>query len=186
MFRPLLAVLALALTTLAANAADKDFLYLELKSGTVKIELLDELAPGHVERVIALTDAGAYDGIAFHRVIDGFMAQTGDVEFGKVADDGSVSDRAGFGGSDMPDLKAEFSTEPFDRGIVGAARSQNPNSANSQFFIMFDRSSGLDGQYTVWGRVVEGMEFVDNIKRGDRARNGVVSMPDKIVRAWTE
>ena len=186
MFRSLVAALALAATTFAAAAADKDFLYLELKSGTVKIELLDEIAPNHVDRVIALSDSGSYDGIAFHRVIDGFMAQTGDVKYGRVAEDGSVSDRAGVGGSDMPDVAAEFSEEPFERGTVGAARTQDPNTANSQFFIMFDRSPGLDRNYTVWGRVVEGMEHVDSIKRGSRAHNGKVVQPDRIIRAWTE
>lgn len=186
MFRTFLAVLALAVGTMTAAAADKAFLMLELKSGTVKIELLDEVAPKHVERVITLADRGAYDGIAFHRVMDGFMAQTGDVQFGKVAEDGTVSDKAGFGGSDLPDLPAEFSSTPFERGMVGAARSQNPDSANSQFFIMFDRADFLDGKYTVWGKVVDGMPHVDNIKLGDSGANGKVDMPDRIIRAWTE
>ena len=145
-------------------------LYLDLKDGRVVIELKPDLAPQHVERIKTLTREGFYDGIVFHRVIDGFMAQTGDPT------------GTGTGGSSYPDLPAEFTSTPFGRGVVGMARSQNPNSANSQFFIMFDRAAGLDGQYTVFGEVVEGMEFVDEIKKGDRARNGMVSGPDSIVR----
>ena len=186
MFKTLLAALALAATTVAAAAAEKSFLMLELKSGTVKIELLEDIAPKHVERVKTLAGSGKYDGIAFHRVIDGFMAQTGDVQFGKVAEDGTISSQAGFGGSDLPDLPAEFTGTPFDRGIVGAARSQSPNSANSQFFIMFEAGHFLNNNYTVWGRVVEGMQHVDNIKRGDRETGKIDGTPDKIVRAWTE
>ena len=188
MLKPFLAVLALAIGTLAAAAADKTHLMLELKSGTVKIELMPDVAPQHVERIITLAGQGAYDGIAFHRVIEGFMAQTGDVKWGKLADDGTVSDRAGYGGSDLPDLPAEFSDIPFERGTVAAARAQNPNSANSQFFIMFDRDpygSSLDGSYTIWGRVVDGMTHVDNIKLGS-GRSGKVDRPDQIIRAWTE
>ena len=186
MLRPLIAALALALTTSIAAAADKDFLMLELKDGTVKIELLDDVAPGHVERIVTLAEEGAYDGIAFHRVMEGFMAQTGDVKYGKVEGDGSVSDYAGVGGSDYPDLKAEFSSTPFERGTVGAARTRDPDTANSQFFIMFARAGHLDGQYTVWGRVIEGMEHVDAIKRGNPNDNGKVTGPDRIIRAWTE
>lgn len=186
MLKSFLAAVVLAATTLSAAAADKSYLMLKLKSGEVKIELLKEVAPNHVARIKALTKAGKYDGIAWHRVMEGFMAQTGDVRYGRVADDGSVSDRAGYGGSDMPDLKAEFSDIPFDRGIVGAARGGNDiNSANSQFFIMVERNSGLDGSYTVWGRVVEGMPHVDNIKLGARG-SGIVTGPDKIIRAWIE
>ncbi len=186
MFKPILAAIVLAVTTLTAAAADKSYLMLKLKSGDVRIELLEEVAPNHVARIKKLTNAGKYDGIAFHRVMEGFMAQTGDVRYGKVAADGSVSDKAGYGDSDEPDLKAEFSDIPFERGIVGAARGGNDiNSANSQFFIMFERNSGLDGDYTVWGRVVEGMPHVDNIKLGARG-SGKVTGPDKIIRAWIE
>ncbi len=148
----------------------------------MKIELLPDVAPKHVERIVTLAEQGAYDGVAFHRVIDGFMAQTGDVQNGKVQSDGSVSPRAGTGGSDMPDLPAEFSDTPFERGTVGMARSQSPNSANSQFFITFAPTPHLNGQYTVVGRVVEGMENVDEIKRGS-GQGGSVSQPDKIVKA---
>ena len=136
----------------------------ELKDGTVAIELLTEIAPKHAERMKALARAGAYDGVIFHRVIEGFMAQTGDVEHGKP---GGNAGRAGTGGSDLPDLPAEFSGIPHDRGTLGAARSQNPNSANSQFFINFKDNHFLNGQYTVYGRVISGMEFVDKIARGE-------------------
>ncbi len=182
----LVAALALVLG-LALPASAEEHLVIELKSGRVVIDLLEDVAPGHVERVIALTKSGAYDGIAFHRVIDGFMAQTGDVQYGKVAADGSVDRQAGFGGSDLPDLQAEFSNIPFERGVVGAARGgHSVNSANSQFFIMFDRNSGLDGSYTVWGRVIEGMEHVDNIKLGARSQNGAVSQPDRMIKVYLE
>jgi len=149
-------------------------LMLQLKDGTVDIELLPNLAPKHVERIVTLTDKGFYDGIVFHRVIDGFMAQTGDPT------------GTGMGGSDLPDLPAEFSSEPFVRGVVGAARTQDPNSANSQFFIMFADAPHLNGQYTVFGKVVAGMEFVDNIKKGSQADNGSVTDPDKIISAKIE
>jgi len=147
-------------------------------TGTITIDLLPELAPNHVAQISALAEQGAYDGVVFHRVIDGFMAQTGDVKFGLK--DGDTS-RAGTGGSDLPNVEAEFSDEPFVRGIVGMARSASPDSANSQFFIMFDRSENLDGQYTVVGRVIEGMDVVDAIKKGDRAQNGSVMDPDHMV-----
>ncbi len=142
---------------------------LELKDGTVDIELLPELAPGHVQRVIDLTATGYYDGIVFHRVIEGFMAQGGDPT------------GTGMGGSDLPDLKAEFSDLNFDRGVVAAARSNDPDSANSQFFITFADASFLNGQYTIWGKVVSGMEFVDLIKRGEPPVD-----PDKIISAKIE
>ena len=132
-------------------------------NGTVVIDLADDIAPGHAAQIAALAAEGAYDGVVFHRVIDGFMAQTGDVEFGKMG--GNMS-RAGMGGSSRPDLKAEFSDVPFERGVVGMARSQDPNSANSQFFIMFAPGYFLNGQYTVVGHVTEGMDVVDAIKRG--------------------
>jgi peptidylprolyl isomerase len=138
---------------------------IELKDGPVTIELLPDVAPGDVERMKELARAGAYDGVVFHRVIEGFMAQTGDVEHGQA--DGDNLRRAGTGGSDKPDLKAEFSRLPFDRGTLGAARSASPNSANSQFFICFGAAHFLNGQYTVYGRVIDGMEHVDAITRGE-------------------
>lgn len=146
-------------------------------SGQVVIDLLPDLAPKHVEQVVALAREGAYDGVVFHRVIDGFMAQTGDVQFGK----GDDLSRAGMGGSARADLPAEFSDQGFDRGIVGMARSQSPDSANSQFFIMFAPGPFLDGQYTVIGRVVAGMDVVDAIKRGSGG-NGEVSGPDRMAK----
>ncbi|GGG76079.1 peptidyl-prolyl cis-trans isomerase [Salipiger pallidus] len=139
---------------------------LELKDGTVVIELLPDVAPKHAERMKELARAGAYDGVVFHRVIDGFMAQTGDVEHGKSGEGFNLR-RAGTGGSDLPDLPAEFSKLPHDRGTLGAARSMNPNSANSQFFINFKDNHFLNGQYTVYGRVIEGMAHVDAITRGE-------------------
>ena len=147
---------------------------MELKDGRVVIELLPDIAPKHSERMKELARAGAYDGVVFHRVIEGFMAQTGDVEHGKA--DGGNLRRAGTGGSDLPDLPAEFSRIPHDRGTLGAARSQNPNSANSQFFINFKDNHFLNGQYTVYGRVIEGMENVDKIVRGEPPAN-----PDKMI-----
>ncbi|MGR3759605.1 peptidylprolyl isomerase [Roseobacteraceae bacterium NS-SX3] len=144
-------------------------------NGTVKIDLFEDVAPGHVEQITELAKEGKYDGVVFHRVIEGFMAQTGDVEFGQLGGD---MRRAGMGGSEMPDLKAEFSDIPFDRGVVGMARSQNPDSANSQFFIMFDAGHFLNGQYTVVGEVTEGMDVVDAIKRGSGPNGAVVGKPD--------
>ncbi|MEC3863057.1 peptidylprolyl isomerase [Mesobacterium sp. TK19101] len=139
---------------------------MELKGGTVTIELLPDVAPKHVERMKELARAGAYDNVCFHRVIDGFMAQTGDVANGNMEKDFNLR-RAGTGGSDLPDLPAEFSKLPHDRGTLGAARSMNPNSANSQFFINFNDNHFLNGQYTVYGRVASGMEHVDAITRGE-------------------
>jgi len=139
---------------------------MELKDGTVTIELLPDVAPKHVERMKDLARAGLYDNVAFHRVIEGFMAQTGDVEHANM-ESGWNPRRAGTGGSDRPDLPAEFSKLPHDRGTLGAARSQNPNSANSQFFINFSDNHFLNGQYTVYGRVIAGMEHVDAIARGE-------------------
>ncbi|MEM7546658.1 MAG: peptidylprolyl isomerase [Pseudomonadota bacterium] len=167
----------LALTAVEAQAVDGNKLIIELKSGEVVIDLMPDVAPQHVERVKTLAAEGAYDGVAFHRVIEGFMAQTGDVQYGK----GDNTSRAGTGGSNYPDLQAEFSKVPFERGTVGMARSQNPNSANSQFFIMFDEGSFLNGQYTVFGQVTSGMEHVDNIKLGSRASNGSVDDPDVMI-----
>jgi len=152
-----------------------DYLILDLKHGPVKIKLRSDLAPNHVERVKTLTDQGFYDGVVFHRVIPGFMAQTGDPT------------GTGSGGSDLPDLKAEFSGEKHKRGTVSAARTQNPNSANSQFYICFDDAPWLDRQYSVWGEVVEGMDNVDKIKKGGEHNNGAISgEPDKILKARIE
>jgi len=154
---------------------------LKLKDGDVKIELFEDVAPNHVKRIKQLAEEGKYDGVVFHRVIDGFMAQTGDVKFGNSSNDDFDLKRAGQGGSDLPDLKEEFSDLPHERGTLSMARSQNPNSANSQFFICFKESSFLDRQYTVFGKVVKGMELVDKIKKGDSGDNGSVSDPDKII-----
>lgn len=147
-------------------------------NGTVVIDLLPDVAPKHVAQVTSLAQSGAYNNVAFHRVLDGFMAQTGDVEFGKVGRDMS---QAGMGSSDLPDIPAEFSDISFQRGIVGMARSNNPDSANSQFFIMFEPGEFLDGEYTVIGHVIEGMDVVDKIKRGDPDLGGAVEDPDRMV-----
>ena len=146
-----------------------------LKDGEVVVQLLADVAPKHTERMKTLARAGAYDGVVFHRVIDGFMAQTGDVENGNSGKGFNLG-RAGTGGSDMPDVPAEFSKLPHDRGTIGAARSSNPNSANSQFFFNFKDNHFLNGQYTVYGRVLSGMEFVDKITRGEPA-----SKPDMMI-----
>ncbi len=143
---------------------------IELKDGPVVVELLPDVAPQHVARMKELARAGAYDNVAFHRVIDGFMAQTGDVANGNMEKDFNIR-MAGTGGSDLGNVPAEFSSLPFDRGVLGAARSQDPNSANSQFFIMFQDGHFLNGQYTVYGRVIEGMEHVDAITRGEPPAN---------------
>ncbi|WP_238370594.1 peptidylprolyl isomerase [Heliomarina baculiformis] len=178
MFKPALTAAVL----LAAGPALATGLEIEVageNSGTITIDLLEDVAPQHVEQITALAEAGAYDGVVFHRVIDGFMAQTGDVEFGKLGDD---MRRAGTGGSDRPDLPAEFSDIPYERGIVGMARSQNPDSANSQFFIMFNDYPSLNGQYTVVGRVTDGMDVVDAIKRGKGPNGAVIGEPDRMVK----
>lgn len=159
---------------------------LTLKDGEVVIELLPDVAPKHVERMKQLARDKAYDNVAFHRVIEGFMAQTGDVEHANMEKDYNPR-RSGTGGSEYPDLPAEFSKLPHDRGTIGAARSQNPNSANSQFFIMFAPGDFLDGQYTVVGRVISGMDVVDKIKRGPAEANGAVDgAADVIVKAVVE
>ena len=154
---------------------------LKLKDGEVKIELLSDVAPNHVERIITLANSGKYDNVVFHRVIDGFMAQTGDVQFGNSSSDKFDLVRAGTGGSDFPDLKQEFSNVPHERGTLSMARSSDPNSANSQFFICFKAAPFLDRQYTVFGKVIEGMDLIDKIKRGDQNQNGSVENPDKII-----
>jgi peptidylprolyl isomerase len=168
------AALVAAFMVLAAPAFGQvddpeNTLLLQLKDGTVTIKLRPDLAPGHVERLKTLARQGFYDGVVFHRVIDGFMAQTGDPT------------GTGSGGSELPDLKAEFTPTPFVRGVIGMARTNEPDTANSQFFIMFAEVPQLNGQYTVLGEVVSGMEFVDAIKKGDQANNGLVTDPDKIV-----
>lgn len=154
----------------AENLDPENTLYLDLKDGRVVIQLRPDLAPNHVQRIKELTREGFYDGVVFHRVIRGFMAQTGDPT------------GTGTGGSDKPDLVAEFSNAPHVRGALSMARSNNPHSANSQFFIVFKRSDFLNGQYTVFGQVVEGMEFVDKIKKGLQSQNGQVRNPDKIIK----
>jgi peptidylprolyl isomerase len=150
---------------------------IELKDGPVVIELLPDVAPKHVERIKTLARQGAYDNVAFHRVIEGFMAQTGDVENGNMEAGSFNIRRAGTGGSELPDVPAEFSNIPHDRGTIGAARSSNPNSANSQFFINFKDNHFLNRQYTVYGRVISGMEHVDTITRGEPPQT-----PDRIIR----
>ena len=174
---------ALALAALALGAAPAfaqetptgtPHLLLTLEDGVVDIELLPEIAPKHVERVVTLTNEGFYNGLVFHRVIEGFMAQTGDPT------------GTGMGGSELPDVEAEFNSESFGRGVVGAARSQNPNSFNSQFFITTGDASFLDGQYTVFGKVASGMDAVDALEKGPQSANGQVENPDKIVEAKIE
>jgi peptidylprolyl isomerase len=170
----LIASIAAALMVLAAwsgNAlADENTVVMETSQGKVTIQLRPDLAPKHVEQIKTLVKKGFYDGVVFHRVIDGFMAQTGDPT------------GTGTGGSDLPDLPAEFTDTKFVRGVIGMARTSDPNSANSQFFIMFDASPNLDGEYTVIGEVTEGMEAVDNLKKGDPNAGGMVDQPDKIIK----
>ncbi len=158
---------------------------LKLKSGDVKIELFPDVAPNHVKRIKELANSGKYDNVVFHRVIDGFMAQTGDVKFGNSSNSNFDLRRAGMGGSDLPNLKAEFSDIPHERGTLSMARSSDPNSANSQFFICFEAAPHLDRQYTIFGKVIEGMENIDKITKGDGA-NGLVSNPDKIISFKSE
>ena len=160
--------------------ADENIMILKLKDGDVTIELYEDIAPNHVKRFKILASEKKYDGVVFHRVIDGFMAQTGDVKFGNSNSESFDLRRAGTGGSEYPDLKAEFSDIPHERGTLSMARSSDPNSANSQFFICFKQASHLDRQYTVFGKVINGMEFVDKIKKGEGS-NGEVSEPDKII-----
>ncbi|MCE1175655.1 MAG: peptidylprolyl isomerase [Burkholderiales bacterium] len=178
-FSRLIVSLTLALTSAVAFASD--YLTIQLKDGPVVIKLSPEVAPQNVARIKALATSGKYNDVAFHRVIDGFMAQTGDVQFGNMHK-GFDAMRVGTGGSSAPDLPAEFSNIPFDRGVVGMARSSDPNSANSQFFIVFAPSYFLNGQYTVVGKVVSGMDKVDKIKRGADDNNGAVAKPDRMLR----
>ena len=153
---------------------------LKLKDGDVKIEMFEDVAPNHVKRITELANSGKYDNVVFHRVIEGFMAQTGDVQFGNSSSKDFDLSKAGIGGSNLPDLKEEFNNLPHERGTLSMARSSDPNSANSQFFICFENASYLDRQYTVFGRVIEGMDFVDKIKKGD-GQSGSVTNPDKII-----
>jgi len=163
------------------STAEENIMILKLKDGDVKIELFEDVAPNHVKRIKELANDGKYDNVVFHRVIDGFMAQTGDVKFGNSESKDFDLRRAGMGGSDLPDLKQEFSSLPHDRGTLSMARSSDPNSANSQFFICFKPAPFLDRQYTVFGKVIEGMDLVDKIKKGDESNNGSVKNPDKII-----
>ena len=166
--------------------AKENIMILKLKDGDVKIELFKDVAPNHVERIKKLADNGNYDGVVFHRVIDGFMAQSGDVKFGNTNNNDFDLNRGGMGGSDLPDLKSEFNNLPHDRGTLSMARSADPNSANSQFFICFEPAPFLDRQYTVFGKVISGMEYVDKIKRGASNNNGAVKDPDKIISFRSE
>ena len=165
--------------------AKEETMILKLKDGNVIIELFSDIAPNHVKRFKQLSKEKKYDGVVFHRVIDGFMAQTGDVEYGNSNLETYDIRRAGTGGSEYPDLKAEFSNIPHERGTLSMARSSDPNSANSQFFICFKASPSLDRQYTVFGKVIEGMEFIDMVKKGE-GPNGSVSDPDKIISFKSE
>ena len=165
--------------------AKENIMLLKLKDGEVKIEMFPDVAPNHVNRITELANRGLYNNVVFHRVIDGFMAQTGDVKFGNSSSKDFDLRNAGMGGSDLPDLKQEYSNLPHERGTVSMARSSDPDSANSQFFICFDAAPFLDRQYTVFGKVVEGMKFVDKINRGDGS-NGSVSDPDKIISFKSE
>ena len=166
--------------------AKENIMILKLKDGDVKIEMFPDVAPNHVKRITELANSGKYDNVVFHRVIDGFMAQTGDVKFGNSETKEFDLRRAGMGGSDLPDLPAEFNDLPHLKGTVSMARSSDPNSANSQFFICFEPAPFLDRNYTVFGKVIEGMEFVDKIKRGDSNNNGSVEDPDKIISFKSE
>jgi len=173
-------LLAASIVASPAMADPENTLIIQLKDGEVEIALRPDIAPQHVEQIKTLVRQGEYDNVAFHRVIEGFMAQTGDVQFGNL-ERGYNSQRVGTGGSSLGNVPAEFSGVPFERGTMGMARSQDPNSANSQFFITFVATPNLNGAYTVVGNVVSGMEYVDNIKRGDRAANGAVTDPDRMI-----
>ena len=178
-------ILLFLLITTNQSISEENLMILKLKDGDIKIELFPDVAPNHVKRITELANSGKYDGVVFHRVIDGFMAQTGDVQFGNSSSESFNLSRAGMGGSDMPDLKEEFNDLPHERGTLSMARSSDPNSANSQFFICFGPTPHLDRQYTVFGKVIEGMDFVDMITKGD-GPNGSVSNPDKIISFKSE
>jgi len=169
----------LLLTTINIEAKE-NIMILKLKDGNVEIELYPKVAPNHVKRFITLANEGKYDGVVFHRVIDGFMAQTGDVKFGKSNSPDFNLDLAGTGGSDLPNLKAEFSDTAHNRGVLSMARSSDPNSANSQFFIVFASAPHLDRSYTAFGKVIKGMDLIDAIKKGE-GQSGSVNNPDKII-----
>ena len=174
-------ILFFILLTLTSKLnAKENIMILKLKDGDVKIEMFPDVAPNHVKRITELANSGKYDNVVFHRVIDGFMAQTGDVKFGNSSSSDFNLQRAGMGGSDLPDLKQEFNDLPHERGTVSMARSSDPNSANSQFFICFESAPHLDRQYSAFGKVVKGMELIDKIKKGD-PNSGTVSNPDKII-----
>ena len=175
-----ISILVLFFLTINPTMSEENIMILKLKDGDVKIELFDDVAPNHVKRIKELANSGKYDNVVFHRVIDGFMAQTGDVKFGNSNNPEFNLSLAGTGGSDLPNLKAEFSDIAHTRGILSAARSADPDSANSQFFICFDSAPHLDRQYSAFGKVIKGMEFVDQIKKGD-PNSGAVSDPDKIL-----
>ena len=179
MIKKIFLIFIFSLTVYASNA-EENIMILKLKNGDVKIELFDDVAPNHVKRIKDLAKEKKYDGVVFHRVIEGFMAQTGDVEYGNSNSENFDLKRAGTGGSTYPDLKAEFSSLPHERGTLSMARSAHPNSANSQFFICLESAPHLDRQYTVFGKVIKGMEFVDKIKIGE-GPNGSVKNPDKII-----
>ena len=180
-FLPAIAAAAFALAAPAMAQDADNTMIITLKDGDVTVRLRPDLAPKHVEQIKTLARRGDYDNVVFHRVIDGFMAQTGDVEFGD-AENGYNPSRAGTGGSDLPDIPAEFSDTPYVRGVVGMARAQDPNSANSQFFIMFTEYPSLNGAYTVIGEVTDGMDLVDAIKKGDAGANGLVENPDRMIK----
>ena len=172
-------IILIFLTNNNAYAEEKKMI-LKLKDGDVEIELYPKIAPNHVKRFETLANEGKYDGVVFHRVIDGFMAQTGDIQFGNSNSPNYNIDLAGTGGSDLPDLKAEFSDIAHNRGVLSMARSADPNSANSQFFIVFESAPHLDRGYSAFGKVIKGMDLIDKLKKGEGA-NGSVSNPDKII-----
>jgi len=181
MIKSILKILILFLFIINNTIAEENLMILKLKYGDVKIELFSDVAPKHVERIKKLANDGKYDNVVFHRVIDGFMAQTGDVKFGNSSSNDYDLRKAGTGDSALSDLPSEFSDIPHLRGTLSMARSQNPNSANSQFFICFKDAPFLDRKYTVFGKVIEGMEHVDKIKKGNQDQNGSVENPDKII-----
>jgi peptidylprolyl isomerase len=175
------AALAMVLSPVATMASEHPVLEIDVAGqaqGTIRIELRPDLAPDHVERIITLAESDAYDNVVFHRVIDGFMAQSGDVQHGRRDGDTAM---AGMGSSDLPDLRAEFSQAPFERGVMGMARSRSPHSANSQFFLMFAPAPHLNGQYTVVGQIVDGFDVLDAIKRGDPRSGAIDGQPDYMV-----
>ena len=178
--KKIILILTILLITINNVYSKENIMIMKLKDGDVEIELYPKIAPNHVKRFETFANEGKYDGVVFHRVIDGFMAQTGDVKFGNSNSPEYNLDLAGTGGSDLPNLDAEFSDTAHNRGVLSAARSSDPNSANSQFFIVFDSAPHLDRSYSAFGKVINGMEFVDKIKKGEDS-SGSVSEPDKII-----